>query len=387
MRFIKCSFLFLATLLLWRCEVPRCNDGKLNGDEQEIDCGGLCPPCYSCSDGYKNQGESGIDCGGYNCEFCHDEWQPFSQINPPVFFEDISILDTNLIFAVGGNQILKTTDNGKSWVAIGPPDAPAERQMRYVKFFDEQNGYAISETFNSSFGQWLATYLVTHDGGQSWAVHKNKTNEVYDAYFTNGRIFVMAYGVQVSEDDGESFQQISNLPSGSEDLVPFGIKFFDENNGYLLANQNNDSYSVHLSLTSDGGQTWQPFKYMGRFNWGGFTMYSKDIILAVPYFETNFKISTDGGQTWKPISSPDPGVPFPYYIFKDAQTGYVVGDGPADNEYYSYKTSDGGVTWVPFGRYNHDRLDNYEYARQIKQVKFYGEHIYAVGARVMKAKQ
>jgi hypothetical protein len=78
------------------CQAPSCADGKRNGDEADVDCGGSCPKrceagkhcavgddcvggtcsgalCLpSCHDGVKNGAETGLDCGGYACGPCHD---------------------------------------------------------------------------------------------------------------------------------------------------------------------------------------------------------------------------------------------------------------------------------------------------------------------------
>ena len=76
------------------CEKPDCNDGSLNQDETDVDCGGSCPPCpdglvckdggdcesgrctsnqcTSCSDGQMNGPESDLDCGGGECPKCQD---------------------------------------------------------------------------------------------------------------------------------------------------------------------------------------------------------------------------------------------------------------------------------------------------------------------------
>ncbi|MEM8525536.1 MAG: hypothetical protein AAGG68_12925 [Bacteroidota bacterium] len=49
----------------------QCNDGILNGDEEEIDCGGsVCVACPTCDDGIQNGDEEGIDCGGSCPEVC-----------------------------------------------------------------------------------------------------------------------------------------------------------------------------------------------------------------------------------------------------------------------------------------------------------------------------
>ncbi len=47
-----------------------CLDGTLNGEEQEIDCGGpSCMPCPTCDDGLLNGDEEDVDCGG-SCDHC-----------------------------------------------------------------------------------------------------------------------------------------------------------------------------------------------------------------------------------------------------------------------------------------------------------------------------
>ncbi|MFT3707031.1 MAG: hypothetical protein QM817_05115 [Archangium sp.] len=54
-----------------RCEPSSCTDGLLNQDEVSVDCGGSCPPCTggNCTDGIVNGNETGVDCGG-RCSGC-----------------------------------------------------------------------------------------------------------------------------------------------------------------------------------------------------------------------------------------------------------------------------------------------------------------------------
>jgi hypothetical protein len=47
-----------------------CFDGKQNGIEEGVDCGGDCRPCPSCDDGIQNGNETGVDCGGPDCPEC-----------------------------------------------------------------------------------------------------------------------------------------------------------------------------------------------------------------------------------------------------------------------------------------------------------------------------
>ncbi len=49
---------------------PTCDDGILNQDETDVDCGGICGPCPTCNDGMQNGDETGVDCGGPDCPEC-----------------------------------------------------------------------------------------------------------------------------------------------------------------------------------------------------------------------------------------------------------------------------------------------------------------------------
>lgn len=55
------------------CPSGSCFDGMQNGGEQGVDCGGSCVPCptvASCFDGIQNQDETGVDCGGICPDAC-----------------------------------------------------------------------------------------------------------------------------------------------------------------------------------------------------------------------------------------------------------------------------------------------------------------------------
>jgi hypothetical protein len=50
-----------------RCVAPSCSDGVRNADERDVDCGGSCVACAvqpSCSDGQRGPSETDVDCGG-----------------------------------------------------------------------------------------------------------------------------------------------------------------------------------------------------------------------------------------------------------------------------------------------------------------------------------
>jgi hypothetical protein len=59
------------------CEPASCVDAIRNGDETDVDCGGECLPCEngvpaseSCDDAIRNFAETDVDCGGPDCGHC-----------------------------------------------------------------------------------------------------------------------------------------------------------------------------------------------------------------------------------------------------------------------------------------------------------------------------
>ena len=80
---MECAFRISPPVMEERCiYMPTCYDGIKNLDEDDIDCGGPCPPCWTCFDMIQNchvvEGriicEEGIDCGGPcpACPSCFD---------------------------------------------------------------------------------------------------------------------------------------------------------------------------------------------------------------------------------------------------------------------------------------------------------------------------
>ena len=74
-RFIKISFqFFLMTIFFVSCQKHKCDNGKQDGNETSIDCGGDCVICLTCDDGIKNANETDVDCGG-ECQTCIEKYE------------------------------------------------------------------------------------------------------------------------------------------------------------------------------------------------------------------------------------------------------------------------------------------------------------------------
>lgn len=69
--------LFIVAVSIGSCtddakDTSTCFNGKQDGTETGVDCGGPdCVPCATCDDGIQNGGETGVDCGGPDCAPCN----------------------------------------------------------------------------------------------------------------------------------------------------------------------------------------------------------------------------------------------------------------------------------------------------------------------------
>ena len=86
-----------------------CDDGLLNGTEEEIDCGGaFCDPCPTCTDMQLNGSEIGIDCGGPECPPCSESNNCTN-----------GIMEGNELWIDCGSAICPACDTILTWKANG----------------------------------------------------------------------------------------------------------------------------------------------------------------------------------------------------------------------------------------------------------------------------
>lgn len=118
------------------------------------------------------------------------------------------------------------------------------------------------------------------------------------------------------------------------------LQFVDESNGFLIAESNDDSYSIYR--TTNGGENWE-LRFFGSA-YQGFMM-DRLFFLNTELGWTsslNFFKTTDGGSNWyltycvNDESATD-------LFFTSPLTGYFVGD--CNDLPAIYKTEDGGSTW------------------------------------------
>ncbi|WP_422105518.1 hypothetical protein [Winogradskyella sp.] len=110
-----------------------CFDGKQNGNETGVDCGGDCQPCPSCDDGIMNGNETGVDCGGPDCDACPETC-------------DDGILN-----------------NGETEIDCGGPNCPPCVTAAVTRFFNYQS--AGFERFHTFEGEETGVNLIDGDPG------------------------------------------------------------------------------------------------------------------------------------------------------------------------------------------------------------------------------
>ena len=280
------------------CET--CTDAILNGDETEIDCGGiLCVPCSSssCQWTVENTGhtsyingvfaandsvvysvglhdriEKSID-GGQNWTTLHSTgnfsawfdtyftqqdtgWvvgnsgKIWNTIDGQVWSSQSSgyshqwygvyFNNPNTGFACGENGvIIKTVDGGATWV---PKPTGTTESIREIQFLNELDGYAVG--FNG-------TCLSTNDAGETWGtVTLGEMYHVNDLYFLNENVgWVVGYNpatIQKTINGGSTWtkQDISN----TQNILSICME--SELEGYFVG------VNGMIKSTVDGGANW-----------------------------------------------------------------------------------------------------------------------------------
>lgn len=229
-------------------------------------------------------------------------------------------------WAVGEENILRTTDGGSTWYNVSPEGASAFGFGTARAFLSELQAWVVLADASDPFASGLL--YRTEDGGLTWTAYP----------------------------------------------VPFGggeMDFVDETHGWMMASLGAGAGSMAVSLytTDDGGETWTRI-YTNDPNLDGagdslplggiksnLTPLNEEVawVGGVVYSPETFYLfkTTDGGQTWAPQSLPaapgmqdtevavDTGPIFPAPrdgILPVRFTGETLRTG-------FYVTSDGGATW------------------------------------------
>jgi len=228
----------------------------------------------------------------------------------------ISALDSSTAWIAVNNPggIFKTTDGGQTWVKDTVAFVQTNGRPNGIHFFDYNNGVCVGNLNN---GYW--EIYTTSDGGANWV-----------------RVSSANIPAPVS----------STEAGGKSNVVP--IENLGVGNNYWFG-----TYSGSLYKTTDRGTTWTVTHSV--INSYPFSYAFKDSLNGVACsFLAGKKISvtSDGGHTWQPVNvafnSP---TPFGVMYIKGTDNSYLLnssshkGTSEPTNPGNAY-SSDGGKTWA-----------------------------------------
>ena len=224
-------------------------------------------------------------------------------------------------FYAGHGRVLETKDGGGSWVQIYNEET-ANNQVR---------GIAINplDTNEIVIGTASGTVIKSADGGQSWELAKNFSDQVNRVLWQNGNIFVLlkTKGLFVSPDFGVTFNELTSKISKTFSLAGLSYNAQGSISSFSQAYVDFTSPALiylttdkGLYKTVDGGQTWQatslPVNPTGSTAHGITVALSSSNIVYTSVGSTVYK-SLDGGQSWQTEGISSGG--FINYILADPQ--------------------------------------------------------------------
>lgn len=248
-------------------------------------------------------------------------WQDVTPSAAPEVTEIAAFLTSSLAWVVGKPpagplMVFKTTDSGLTWQPGGSLQNATPNQMLFVS---PQEGWILAD-LGAPPTYYTAAILRTTDGGASW--------------------------VKMASADGTA--QNSAIPYGMKS----GLGFLNASTGWLTGSAAPEENVFWLSVTHDGGASWQqqplpmpPGVHNAQFYLSPPSFFNEhDGILPVMMFTTSTHvISLDiyvthtGGTTWQ--STTPVQANFPNFI--DVAHGWVA-DGRT-----LFVTSDSGQHWAP----------------------------------------
>ena len=273
---------------------------------------------------------------------------PTLQPGQSISFTNLQMINASVGWGSDSNgHIMRTTDGGRSWMDVTPPNLPAE----YGSFFLDPQSAWIYDSYNPE------DYLMhTADGGKTWTqlVQSPPTVPFED----------VSYGPWVVTFDNErdGWAESGHVGAGSGDVTLYGTHDSGATwNRIMLSDPPDATY-----------QGWYPGD-LGFCNACSDRVYYDPMRMIVvhgdypganPLGSVLVSRSTDLGKTWKDQILPLPGMAFAgdyvvplQPVFLDTKDGLLPFEfcvsqvefdvSQANNGLAVYATHDGGLTWIP----------------------------------------
>jgi len=284
-------------------------------------------------------------------------------------FRGLSAVNAQVAW-VGGSAgtVLRTTDAGRTWASVGPPDAAA-LQFRDIEAFDADHAVALT----IGPGDDSRIYR-TADGGKTWALtfRNTEAKAFYDcvAFFDRFRGLAMSdpvdgkFRVQATFDGGRTWRQVpeENFPPALADEAGFAasgqcLVTSGWRDAWLATGGGAKARVLH---SSDGGRHWRasdtPLLSLPSAGVFGLAFRNPRQGVAVGGDYANptapvaaLALTRDQGRTWQA----PPQAPVGYRSGVAWRGGDVIAVGPTGSDL----SRDGGRHWRLFDTGSFDTVD------------------------------
>jgi photosystem II stability/assembly factor-like uncharacterized protein len=259
-------------------------------------------------------------------------------------FRDVHAVDADIAYLLSigegeKSRIYKTTDGGTSW-ALQYTNQDPKGFLDAITFWDAKHGLAVGDPVEGRF-----MILTTDDGGKDWkripvegmppalpgegAFAASGTCLVVqgdrNAWFATGGAKVSR--VFRSTDRGRNWT-VHETPvrAGTPFSGIFSLAFWDTNHGVAVGGdyKNPDESGGYVARTSDGGRTWALMKgtQPAGYRSGVAVVPGTPGPTLIAVGPTGSDVSVDGGENWRRLGS----VSFDAVGFAGPDAGWAVGE-------------------------------------------------------------
>ena len=275
-----------------------------------------------------------VSCGGsvqLNAEPILDGVWDSIQTWTSVTFNTIYFINSNTGFVgTTTGAIYKTTDGGNTWVS---KTTGATCAIMAIRFYTENTGYAVGS---------VGTILKTTDGGETWVstysniITKNlQSLSVLD----ENTVIVLGKGIVLKTIDGGQNWTENTIANGMNNIY-----FSSFNNGYICGT------SGTIIQTKDAGNTWVKKST---------SISTTSMLYSVNFVSDSIGYAAGSGNSilkfsngiasaqnlFLPMLLPTSTVKTIYFYTENY--GYITGYEVGSNSAFIYKTTDGGINWIP----------------------------------------